>query len=1112
MTWIPTGPTSVRSGLSWDDVAVAGRTKDLAVSADGARVYLATSTGGVWRSDDGGVHWLPLTDGLDGHPATTHTCSLSCGAVAIDPTNADRVFVGSGEPSGFGGIGVLRSDNAGLDWTIESADAASPSLMGQSCYAIMIDPNMLERVVGVFTGGVYRREPAAPSGFHWVRFDDGGGFVYTDGVVTNAGGVTTFYVARTAYVPDATHLPAVVRSNDGAAWLPTGTGFPASGVGSFVLGVQPNDANLVYALVPDPTATSGSLLRLDLPDPQWRTVSGLPALFYGQPPRCCAVDPNHANTLFLASIGIVRCAVTSTGSGPSLAYAMTSADVNFLSHNDYHRLRYVGLDSDKLWAGNDGGAFYTANASTLTTWQSRSAGLGTIQPNAMDVHPTQDAVAFIATQDNGTIRAAGDDGVWFGLTNMDGSWVIVNWADPYKVLTGTSAYIAWRATDGAAGFSSWDTSTSLPAGSVDSFVPFAATTPYDPSTPASADIVAVAGNAVWLTRNFGTLWTSIPNGDPTDALAGDTFRSLAFAGPNRIFALSTGGVARRYDFDGTNWHVTNLAPPAGVSSFAAIAVDYADATRQSFYIALYGSSTFQRVWHYDGAAWTARSGPAEGDPAAIPTALFNALVTDPNHPLDVYAGCDVGVWRSTNGGSTWSALNDGLPQAPVTDLKIHHTFPTLYAAVYGRGVFEYDLTGAVTPAARLYIRDTLWDTGKRATVDGLTAPADRTRLLYHWDGPDIVADAPAADGSYQFAAPGITPYQFITALVDESGAVETAGPSAPVLVNRVYVRVHNRGLTPVTDATLTLLLAPAAAGLPDLPAGFTNTVQTGAALASSPWRLVGTRALPPVAAGAPVVVQLDLPSTMLPPPAMLPGNSHYCLLAMVHSPSLDAFVSTEQHVDTLTVHDRKATNKNLNVVPMAVAPAGPAPPHLISPWVPVGLNGSSQRLGALRLDARATNGFVDVVMPNELLRHHPKSRHVVQRPDVLAAWKEAAARSHAWLSEHAARRYDPHDTKQTLEHLQRAAHGATALRIPGTRVATLLETLPLAHGEQHAFYMRFTLPLHAGAAAHRVHVFHDGKPLGGITYELRPPSARHDREANTKPGFHRGEHPNAKFL
>jgi len=1104
MPWIQTGPTSVRSGLSWDDVALAGRTKDIALSADGSRVYLATSTGGVWRSDDAGAHWTVTTDGLNALPTMLHTCSLSCGAVAIDPTDADRVFVGTGEPNGFGGIGVLTSGNAGLTWAVEAADAASPSLMGQSCYAMLVDPNALDRVVGVFTSGLYRREPAGASGFHWVRFDDGGGFVYTDGVVVSSGGVTTFFVARSAFTPDAAHTPAVLQSNDGAAWTPVGSGFPSTGVGSLVLAVQPNNANLVYALVPDWTATSATLLRLDLPDPQWRPVTGLPALFFGQPPRCCAVDPNDASTLFLASIGIMRCAVTATGSGATLAYAMTSTDVNFLSHNDYHRLRYVGLSSNELWAGNDGGAFYTANAATATTWQSRSPGLATIQPNAMDVHPTQDAVAFIATQDNGTIRSFGDE-VWFGLTNMDGAWVVINWADPYKILTGIGANIAWRATDGGAGFSSWDTSTSLPAGSVDSFVPFAATTPYDPASPSDADIVAVAGNAVWLTRDFGTHWSSIPNGDPSDALSGDSFRSLAFANPNRIFAVSRQGVARRYDFDGTAWHVTDLAPPAGVSYFAAVAVDWNDPSRQSCYIALYGSSTFERVWHFDGVAWTARSGPAEGDSAAIPTALFNALITDPNHPLHVYAACDVGVWRSTDGGTTWNALNDGLPQAPVTDLKIHRTFPTLYAAVYGRGVFEFDLSGAAVPAAQLYIRDTQWDTGKRPTVDGLTAPADRTRTLYHWDGPDIVVDAPAADGTYQFPAAAITPYQFITALVDESGATETADPSAPVIVNRVYVRVHNRGTSAVTDATLTLLLAPASPALPDLPVGYTSTVQSGTALPSSPWRLVAARALPPVAIGAPVVVELDLPSTMLPPPAMLPGSSHYCLLAMVHSAALDAFVSTERHVDTLTTLDRKATNKNLHVVAMASAGghgAGGAAPHLISPWIPVRLNGSSRALGALRLDARSVKGFVDVVVPKELLRHHPPSRHVVENHAALTAWKAAAEQSRAWLSK-AKLPYDPHETRQTRAHLDRALNGGAGLRVSGPSVATLLNALPLKHGDEHAFYMRFTLPPHFDAAARVVHLFHEGKPMGGITYELRPPSPRHDRELNTKPGFNR---------
>lgn len=944
-----------------------------------------------------------------------------------------------------------------------------------------------------------------------VAADDS--FAYTDGVVVNSGGVTTFYVARSAIAPDAAHVPAVLTSADGAAWTIAGNGFPTTGVGNFVLAVQPNNANLVYALIPDWTDTVGSLWRLDLPDAQWRAVAGLPPLFNGQPPRCCAVDPVNANLIFVASVLIYRCAVTMTGSGATRAYAMTSDDVTAGQHVDFHRLRYAGLDSNTLWAGNDGGTFVSTDAATATTWQSRNAGLATVQAHTLDVHPTQDAVTFIATQDNGTIRSFGDE-VWFGMTNMDGSWIVINWADPYKILTGTAYEAAMRATDGAATFTSWE-NVSLPVGTFDGLlVPSAATTRPDPGNPGDANIVGVGSRAVWLTRDFATHWNSIPNGDAGDELpAGDVFTGLVFAGADRVFALSYRGVARRYDFDGTAWHVTDLAPPAAAGTFAGIALDYNDPARQSVYVTLYGSATFERVWHFDGTTWSVRSGPAEGDPAAIPTALINAIMTDPNHPSDVYIGCDVGVWRSRNGGTTWAPLNDALPQAPVTSLKIHPAFPTLYAAVYGRGVFEYDLSGAPTPAAQVYIRDTLWDTGKRPTVDGLTAPDDRTRHLYHWDGPDIRVDAPAADGSYQFPA-GITPYDFIVSLVDESGSTETADPSAPVVVNRVYVRVHNRGSSAVTDARLTLLLAPASPGLPDLPPGYANTVQTGAPLGSSPWRLVGAQTLPPVAAGAPVVAQFDLPSTMLPPPAMLPGSSHYCLLAMVHSPALDAFLSAEQHVDTLTTHDRKAANKNLNVVPMASAGGGGTAPHLISSWLPVWINGSSRGLGALRLDTRTVKGFVDLVLPKELIARHPQSRRIVPNADALSAWKEAATRSHAWLSQHEARgRYDAHFTKQTRQHLERVLHGgATALRVPSSSVATLLEPLHLKPDERHVFYMRFVLSQHAETAGRVVHLFHEGKPFGGITYELRTPAGLRERELNTEPGFHRTARTNAKIV
>lgn len=100
------------SSLGWDKVS--GRVTALATvpsDATGNRVWVGTAGGGVWYSSDAGAHWTPK---FDGQP------SLAIGDVAVDPSDPNTVFVGTGEPNTSGdsyfGTGVYRSRDNGATW------------------------------------------------------------------------------------------------------------------------------------------------------------------------------------------------------------------------------------------------------------------------------------------------------------------------------------------------------------------------------------------------------------------------------------------------------------------------------------------------------------------------------------------------------------------------------------------------------------------------------------------------------------------------------------------------------------------------------------------------------------------------------------------------------------------------------------------------------------------------------------------------------------------------------------------------------------------------------------------------------------------------------------
>src|SRR5437899_5706340 len=91
----------------------SGRVAALAVDPRNPDVaFLGAAAGGVWKTIDGGLTWTPLTD---------QQPSLSTGSIAIDPTNSNIVYVGTGEQNfsadSYYGAGVLKSIDGGANWT-----------------------------------------------------------------------------------------------------------------------------------------------------------------------------------------------------------------------------------------------------------------------------------------------------------------------------------------------------------------------------------------------------------------------------------------------------------------------------------------------------------------------------------------------------------------------------------------------------------------------------------------------------------------------------------------------------------------------------------------------------------------------------------------------------------------------------------------------------------------------------------------------------------------------------------------------------------------------------------------------------------------------------------
>ncbi|HZL56014.1 MAG TPA: glycosyl hydrolase, partial [Bryobacteraceae bacterium] len=109
-------PDALVSGLQWRDVGPMRGGRTFAVAGHVSQpdiFYMGSVGGGVWKTENSGRTWFPISD--RGIPIG------SIGAIAVAPSNPNIVYVGTGEPDirsqNSYGNGMYKSTDAGKTWT-----------------------------------------------------------------------------------------------------------------------------------------------------------------------------------------------------------------------------------------------------------------------------------------------------------------------------------------------------------------------------------------------------------------------------------------------------------------------------------------------------------------------------------------------------------------------------------------------------------------------------------------------------------------------------------------------------------------------------------------------------------------------------------------------------------------------------------------------------------------------------------------------------------------------------------------------------------------------------------------------------------------------------------
>jgi hypothetical protein len=945
VNWTPIGPSVVLAGIQ-----DSGRITSIVVGPSGSRVYAGAANGGVWLSTNGGSDWAPLDDYTTSPTVfggSGEADSLAIGAITVrfGGVGGDEVFVGTGEfnPAYDAYFGVGIRHLASGTWSLEATNLAQHSMS-----SIVIDPDdpVPTHVFAATNGGIFRRPLAAPF-LNWVQvtsaaFTNSNGRV-SDLIVAGSGATKKLYAAFSG--------DKVYSSPDGATWTAL-TGL--AGTGRIALAASESNPGVVYALRED-----GTINRLN--GTAFSVVTGLPGSVLFADPQgwydiAIAVHPTDPNTILVGGDAYAVFKGAITGSPGSFVFPFNAANtatpwldptwVGSGIHSDVHSIVFglnaagTAHDPNNVWVGSDGGMFHSGTGGGAGTFSASNRGLAITEFAYVAQRADTDAVVFAGAQDNGTPRLLSEQAA-LERAGGDGGGLAYDPNSAYRVMRQYVRASLDVTTDGGG---SWagvafppmtaNTAAQKAAAQAESNATgFVA--PIASATDGATSVVAFGTNRLWLSTDWGATWATLPtNTNPyvpatpnaaQDVIDGNNVVAIAFASGTRIFA-ATYNTIWRYDKVGATWSrtaISNAGLPFHI--FTALAVE--DPVAGSFYATL-GSGGVGHVYYYDGAAWR------QAMPTTVVDVPTHAVVVDSASPQNVYVGTDVGCWKGIKGAGpswTWSLFSQGLPESAITHLAIHSPSHLLRAATHGRSAWEIDLSAASGLDPDIYLRANYNDSGRvngmrAAWIENHLDPTHVNYTLYHWMSADIkvrrssLAGLPALSSPVNYAdfATNIGDY------VDSVARIETGDVSG---TDRIFVEVHNRSLTPVSAAQVSVLLlvADASAGLPPLPANYAlhiNAGDTSAAwLAGSAWRFVDPatpyRALTrDLDVRTPQVVEYQLDFSTLGLPMT---HDHVCLAAFTTAPG-DQIGSANTILDQVTMSDKHIAHRNVHLVPIGSTP------------------------------------------------------------------------------------------------------------------------------------------------------------------------------------------------
>jgi photosystem II stability/assembly factor-like uncharacterized protein len=627
---------------------------------DNQIVLIGGSEGGIWRSTDAGQNFTPVSD---------DQLDLSVGSIAFSSSQPSLAYAGMG--GDFLATGVLKSTDSGLTWKrVSDRTLPSPGFISK----IAVDPNDSRRVY------LTQRSAQGVDG----NLHSGAFYVSTDGGVTwnptfqgpveelaiHPANPRILYLSTTIIDEPPTPKTGVYKSTDaGISWTKVLSGrFDPDDRLGLRIAVTPAQPDSVFALIIQPAGPDSSV-RLMASTDAGATWSDRGPGVEDAVGTYLVADPANADTLYTGGTHFYK----SSDGGRSWT---DIAGGNI--HVDQHASAFTPSDPNILYLGCDGGLYETSDAGR--SYQSLNATLSLTQFYNLVLDPGDAQRSYGGTQDEGTERRISGSNAWAFATGGDGGYCVIDPLDPSIIFT------------------------TYPLGGVNRLKNYG--TVYDafvggPSTWGEPEpgqriafIAPLASNHRDASLYFGTwrLFVSTDLGNTWSAPAGatDLTRGVTDAGADVLSAIGVGpadpgviytGSAQGRAMVSSNGGKVWIDVTTGLPDRFITSIDVDAGNSAIAYLTLSGYRS-GHVFKTDnqGATWTDISGNLPDTPA-------NALLVDPLNPRTLYAGTDIGIFRSTVGGNVWETFNNGLPPVIVMAFAAQPT-GLIQAATHGRGAYE----------------------------------------------------------------------------------------------------------------------------------------------------------------------------------------------------------------------------------------------------------------------------------------------------------------------------------------------------------------------------------------------------------------------------------------